>query len=326
MTAQASGSHDLLVVGANPAIDLYYCLDHLQVGDVNRVAAVRAEAGGKANNLARAYRRLGGRPLTTGIAGGDTGRRILDRLTAEGIAHDYVDGDGESRQTVTAVANGVTTVLLEPGPLVNAETLARLEAKVATLASTASAVAIVGSLPPGASKDFLAELVRRARAASAGPVALDTSGEALQVAAFAGPHVIKINADEYERAFRQSARNRSVVEAHFQSLADRGLETLCITDGPRGALIFSTQARFVVRTETDGPISTAGAGDAFLAGFLFALHRGDGLTAAARLASAAAAAALRTVGAGCIEPADVDMALSRTQVLDVGLYFGESPP
>src|SRR5688572_5733653 len=79
--------HDLLVVGANPAIDVYYCLDDFRVGDVNRVTSVRAAAGGKANNLARAHQRLGGRPLTTGIAAGETGKRMLGQLTSEGIAH-----------------------------------------------------------------------------------------------------------------------------------------------------------------------------------------------------------------------------------------------
>ncbi len=53
----AVDARDLLVVGANPAIDVYYCLDRLGVGDVNRVASVRRVPGGKANNLARAYRR-----------------------------------------------------------------------------------------------------------------------------------------------------------------------------------------------------------------------------------------------------------------------------
>lgn len=323
MTAPA---HDLLVAGANPAIDLYYCLDHLRVGDVNRVASVRSAAGGKANNLARAHHRLGGRPLTTGIAAGETGKRILDGLTAEGIAHDYVIGGGESRQTVTLVAAGATTVLLEPGPPVAEASLACLEAKVATLAPSVAAVAIVGSLPPGAPAEYVAQLVLTAREASTAPIAVDTSGEALRLAALTGPHLIKVNVEEYERAFRRSARHRSAVESHFLSLTDRGLETLCLTDGPRGALVLSRRERFAVRTEAADPISTAGAGDAFLAGLLFALHRGDDLTAAAQLASAAAAAALQTVGAGFIDATLVETALSRTRLLDAGAFFAEPRP
>jgi fructose-1-phosphate kinase PfkB-like protein len=197
---------------------------------------------------------------------------------------------------------------------------------VATLAPTVAAVAIVGSLPPGAPADFVARLVLAAREASTGPIAVDTSGEALRIAALAGPHLIKVNVDEFERAFCQSARNRAAVEANFRALAFRGLETLCLTDGPRGALVISGRERFVVRTESVDPVSTAGAGDAFLAGLLFALHRGDGLTAASRLASAAAAAALQEVGAGFIDATLVEALLPLTQVLDVDAFFAESRP
>ena len=316
-------THDLLVVGANPAIDLYYCLDMLRAGEVNRVATVRAAAGGKANNLARAYRRLGGRPLTTGIAAGDTGRRILNRLTSEGIAHDYVVAEGESRQTVTLVSGGQTTVLLEPGPLVSEAAIALLAEKVTVLAPTVSAVAITGSLPPGASAGSVAGFVAAARKSPGVLVAVDASGEALRLAALAGPHLIKVNRDEYERAFDQTVGDFSAIENHLVSLADRGVETLCLTDGERGALVLSRAGRFTVRTEASDPISTAGAGDAFLAGLLFALHRGDGLGDAARRASAAAAAALRQIGAGFIEPADADAALSRTRLLGADAFFAE---
>ncbi|MGH2562217.1 MAG: 1-phosphofructokinase family hexose kinase [Thermomicrobiales bacterium] len=326
MTVPERAAHDLLVIGANPAIDRYYCLDQLRVGDVNRVTSVRAAAGGKANNLARAYRRLGGNPITTGIVAGETGHRILTGLATEGIAHDYVCTDGESRQTVTLLAAGATTVLLEPGPLVPETALDRLVEKVAMLALTVSGVAITGSLPSGAPGDTVARLVRAARTASSGPIAVDTSGEALRIAALAGPHLIKVNVEEYERAFGQPADDPAAVEAHVRSLADHGVEILCLTDGPRGALVLTAQERFAVRTEAPDPVSTAGAGDAFLAGLLLALLRGDELTAAARLASAAAAAALRQVGAGFIEPADVDADLSRTRLLDARSFFAEPRP
>jgi tagatose 6-phosphate kinase len=326
VTSPAFAARDLLAVGVNPAIDVYYFLDQLRVGDVNRVASVRAAAGGKANNLARAYRRLGGNPMTTGIAGGDTGRRILAELAAEGIEHDYVLADGASRQTVTVVAGGTTTVLLEPGPPVAEAALDALAAKVESSSATACAVVVTGSLPPGVPSAYVARLVYAARAASAPLVAVDTSGKALQLAATAGPHLIKVNVDEFERAFRCSGRDLSPVERLFDTLANGGVETLCLTDGARGALVLSATERFVVRTDTAKAVSTAGAGDAFLAGLLFALRRGDSLRDAARLASAAAAAALRTVGAGFIEPSAVEAALTRTQLLDYAVFFAEPRP
>jgi tagatose 6-phosphate kinase len=317
---------DLLAVGVNPAVDVYYDLDRFCPGGVNRVRSVRTAAGGKANNLARAYRRLGGRPLTTGIAGGETGRRVLAGLTEEGIDHDFVSGEGETRQTVTVVTGGSTTVLLEPGPRVESAALDALEGKVTTWATEVPAVAIAGSLPPGAPEPYLARLVQRVRQGSPAFVALDASGGALRLAAQAGPHLIKVNVEEFERAFAQPARDRPGLEGRFGSLLEASVETLCLTDGARGALVMTAADSFVVRTEAGAPVSTAGAGDAFLAGLLFALRRGDGLREAARLASASSAAALAAIGAGFIEPAAVEAALARTRLLDVAAFFAERWP
>jgi 1-phosphofructokinase family hexose kinase len=315
-------TYDLLVVGANPAIDRYYCLDDLRIGEVNRVSLVRAAAGGKANNLARVFRDLGGNPLTTGIAAGQTGRQILDYLTAEGIGHDYVFAEGESRQTVTLSAKCQTTVLLEPGPLVSEEIIASLVAKVGALAQPAVAIAITGSLPAGAPAETVGRLVAATRGTSDAMVAVDTSGEALRLAVKAGPHVIKVNCQEYERAFGQPTDRLEDVEAHFEALTTHGVETLCLTDGPRGALVLNRNDRFAVRTLAPDPLSTAGAGDAFLAGFLMTLLRGGTLQDAARFASAAGAAALRHVAAGFVEPADVDSALACTGLLEADAFTG----
>jgi tagatose 6-phosphate kinase len=317
-----TATYDLLVVGANPAMDRYYCLGNLHIGEVNRVSSVQSAAGGKANNLARVFRNLGGNPLTTGIAAGQTGRQILDDLTVEGIGHDYVFAEGESRQTVTVSAESQTTVLLEPGPLVSEEAIASLVAKVAALALPAAAVAITGSLPAGAPVDTVGRLVAASRETSTAMVAVDTSGEALRLAALAGPHVIKVNREEYERAFGEPTDRLKDVEAHFEVLTMHGVETLCLTDGPRGALVLNRNDRFAVRTPASDPHSTAGAGDAFLAGFVFALLHGRKLRDAARFASAVGAAALRHVAAGFVELADVDSALARTELLEGDAFAG----
>jgi fructose-1-phosphate kinase PfkB-like protein len=159
------------------------------------------------------------------------------------------------------------------------------------------------------------------RAASDVFVAVDASGEALRLAALSGADLIKINSCEFERSFHQSARDRSEVERLYSSLAAAGLSTLCLTDGARGAFILSGQDRFTVRTNVTKLVSTAGAGDAFLAGFLYALHRGDTCPEAARFASAAGAAALQRIEAGFIDRSAVEAALEFTELIDAAAFF-----
>jgi 1-phosphofructokinase family hexose kinase len=325
MTAQADlatrpatappGNHDVLVVGPNAAIDTYYELGELRPGHVNRITSVRDTAGGKANNLARALSRLGGRPLVVGIVAGRRGHYILDELGLEGIACDYVLAEGNSRLNTTLLEAGsrLTTVLLEPGQPVTAEALEALAGKAAAWMEHIHCVVLTGSLPPGGLPDYYARLTRQALAVGA-QVAVDASGEPLRLAALAGPTIIKVNREEFESAFPGASRDWPGLLRQFHALADCGLKTLVLTDGAHGAVVLSEADQFWVRTLVASWVSPVGAGDTFLAGLLFGLGRGDSLRQAACLASAAAAANLQVLGCGDIDAAAAGSFLAHTRV------------
>src|SRR5204862_213298 len=77
-------------------------------------------AGGKGINIARALKRLGVPVVATGLAGGGTGTRIIEELTAEAILNDFVRIDDDSR-TSTAIVDptgGTYTEVNEWGPRV----------------------------------------------------------------------------------------------------------------------------------------------------------------------------------------------------------------
>ncbi len=325
MTPPTDGNarpYDVLVVGPNAAVDTYYSLEALGLGQVNRISTVRDTAGGKANNLARALLRLGGRPLVVGIAAGQRGAFILDELAREGLDHDYVVSDGNSRlnTTLLATAARTTTVLLEPGQPVPAGALEALVARVEHWAPKVGWVALTGSLPRGGQPDLYARLIRQV-ADSRAFVAVDAAGEVLRLAAEAGPGLVKVNLEEFDSAFPGQANNWGRLQQQFQALARGGLQTLCLTAGAHGALVLREHDQFWVQTDVPEWVSTVGAGDTFLAGLLFGLRRGDSLREAACLASAAASANLQVLGCGFIEPQAVHHYLARTQIREAEAFM-----
>ncbi len=315
-------AYDVLVVGANAAVDTYYLLETVDLGQVNRIRSVRDTAGGKANNLARALLRLGGRPLVAGIAAGQRGTFILSELAREGLDHDYVITEGNSRLNTTLLATGerVTTVLLEPGQPIAPEVLEALSHKVVKWTEALGWLALTGSLPAGAPPGLYAQLIQRVNG-SGTFVAVDAAGDALRLAAEAGPSLIKVNLEEFESAFPGQAGDWDRLQHQFQALAQGGLQTLCLTAGARGALCLSQHERFWVRTDVPEWVSTVGAGDTFLAGLLFGLRRGSSLREAACLASAAASANLQVLGCGFIEPERVQHYLARTELLEAEAFM-----
>ena len=108
----------IITVTLNAAIDKTLAVPNFQIGRRHRSSEQRTMAGGKGVNVARALKTLGQPVIATGLAGGATGTRVIEQLTAEAILCDFVR-IGEESRTSTAVidpTSGVQTEVNEIGP------------------------------------------------------------------------------------------------------------------------------------------------------------------------------------------------------------------
>ena len=79
------GLHPVIVtVTLNAAIDRTLTVPNVQLGHRHRASARFTSAGGKGINVARALKRLETPVIATGLAGGRTGRGIVEELAARG--------------------------------------------------------------------------------------------------------------------------------------------------------------------------------------------------------------------------------------------------
>ena len=145
--------------------------------------------------------------VATGLAGGRTGTRIVEELTAEAILNDFVRIGDESR-TSTAVldpTSGTYTEIDEWNPKVTAAELEILVEKLHYLSRGADMVVVAGSLPRGVADGFYAELVREL-ARGGVRVVLDTEGEPLRLGLEAEPWLVSPNQREAEQLVGQDSR------------------------------------------------------------------------------------------------------------------------
>ena len=106
----------VLTVTLNAAIDKRYDVTAVTVGEVQRVARVRASAGGKGLNVARGARLCGQEVIATGFVAGFAGQFITSQVAAQGIRDEFVRVPGESRTCINIIdADGASTEFLEPG-------------------------------------------------------------------------------------------------------------------------------------------------------------------------------------------------------------------
>ena len=296
----------IVTLTPNPSVDRTVSISDLQRGEVHRATATRIDPGGKGVNISRALTAHKARTLAVLPAGGPEGNLLAELLADAGIEVTIVPIGGSIRANLALVEpDGTTTKVNEPGPLLSGSEIGALLAGAeATLSDHPSWMVGSGSLPPGVEHDLYAGLVRRCRDAGV-RVAIDASGPALRHAVTAGPDLIKPNLEELEELVGRSLSTLGDVLGASIDLVTHGVATVVVSLGREGALLVTPSVTALAVAPVPSPLSTVGAGDALLAGYLYATGSGSTPVDALRTGVAWGAAAVSLPGSRMPTPADV---------------------
>ena len=298
----------IVTVTLNAALDRTLTVPHFLRGQRHRASQVLTLAGGKGINVARALKRLDVPVVATGLAGGRTGTRIVEELTAEAILNDFVR-IGEESRTSTAVVDPTEssyTEINEWGPKVTTEELEMLLEKLHYLSRGADFVVFAGSLPRGVEESFYGEAIRDLNRRGV-QVVLDTEGQPLRLGTEAEPYLVSPNQREAEHVVGQELEEEEDFLMALDAMAELGARNVHITL-ESGCYALFREDRQVRRYKALAPsveaVSVVGAGDVLLAQFIAAQLAGKSSEDALRLAVAAGAASTLEVGAGRWDPRD----------------------
>ncbi|MDH5332506.1 MAG: PfkB family carbohydrate kinase, partial [Thermoleophilia bacterium] len=194
----------IVTVTLNAALDRTLTVPIFQVGHRHRSSDVIVLAGGKGINVARALKRLDVPVVATGLAGGRTGIRIVEELTAEAILNDFVRIGDDPRTSTLVIdpTSGTHTEVYEWGPLVTESELAMLMDKLHYLVRGADVVVFAGSLPRGVDESFYAEAVKDVSRRDV-RVVLDAEGQPLRSGIESEPWLVTPNQLEAEQLVGQ---------------------------------------------------------------------------------------------------------------------------
>lgn len=268
----------IITVTPNPSLDRTYEATTIALGEVNRAHVTHIHAGGKGINVTRALTAGGFDSVAVFPAGGSDGDRLVSDLRSLAVPVRPVRVDADTRSNVTlADAAGITTKINAPGAALTAQAVDSLLAALAeeiTRATRAGAVPLVvgaGSLPDGAGTDFYVRVAALAAELGARTV-LDTSGEPLRAAVTAGGlALVKPNDEELaELVGQELVTVADVVDAAHEVMAS-GIDAVLVSLGAHGALLVGPGEPVWAGGSPLVPLSTVGAGDITLAGFLSGL-------------------------------------------------------
>ncbi|MET4093640.1 hexose kinase [Arthrobacter sp. UYCu712] len=305
----------IVTLTANPSLDRTVALPGpLLRGEVQRAISVSQESGGKGVNVSRAL-----------VASGLKTIAVLPGSESDPVLAGLRDGDvpfvalpiGEPLRSNVALTEpgGVTTKINEPGPALSADQQEALIGLLLDHSRGASWVVLAGSLPPGVPADFYATVTRRLRSINDGTdaprIAVDSSGEPLAAAvsgdAAGKPDLLKPNAEELVElaAAAGFATNKTAEEleadpeaaaAAAAAVVRSGVGAVLATLGSKGAVLVTANGAWLATHPPVTAVSTVGAGDSSLAGYLLASSQGNAPVDCLRQAVAHGAAAASLPG------------------------------
>lgn len=266
----------IVTLTAHPSVDLTVTLaGRLERGAVLRADRAHAQAGGKGVNISRAAAAAG--VPTLAVIPADADDAFVHELVAAGVPAQPVGPAGAIRTNITiSEADGTTTKVNSTAGPAERELLAALEQALLAAAQRADWVVLAGSLPPGTPDEWYAELVVSLGRTPA-RVAVDTSNEPLRIltdrlAPGSAPHLLKPNAEELASLTGHGPadleEDPTVAARAARELLDRGVDAVLVTLGAAGAVLATGAGTWHATAPPTTVVSTVGAGDSSLFGYL----------------------------------------------------------
>ena len=287
----------IYTVTLNPAIDKTVVIENLSPGQVNRVASVRVDAGGKGINVSKCLRALGADTVAAAILAGSAGKQLEDMLKALNIPVLQVNVPGQSRTNLKIIdpVKKENTDINEPGPKVMPEDLDALRLMLGSKVKKGDSIVLSGSLPAGVEADLYRVWTTYFRELGAA-VFLDADGEPMAQGIQASPYMIKPNNHELARLLGKEKLSLEEMCSEGKHLVESGIREVVISLGGDGALFVSNEGVFHAEGLSVPVKSTVGAGDSMVAAMVYSKEKGLDRETAIRLAVAMGAASVMQDG------------------------------
>lgn len=295
----------IITITLNPAFDVHYKMKNFQLHRENYVDTMSVFAGGKGINVSRALR-SNGMDSTAFIAfGRENSDRFITMLDANGVRWGGVFCDGRIRENVTihTVGGEETRISLDDFSL-SEPMLNQLYSEMKGVVCKDTIVAFSGRIPRGLSKESVLGFLGNLRATGA-KLCVDCNSFSFPDLLELKPFLVKPNEQEATKFCGAPVGSMEEAVAAAKKIRESGLENVVISMGKDGAAFAGDGMSCVAKVPKITPLSTIGAGDSTVAGFIAAYAEGKNIEQCLINAVSFGTAACLTEGTLPPLPADV---------------------
>lgn len=264
----------------NPSLDYLMDVPQLQVGAINRSQDEQTLIGGKGINVSLLVSRLGLPTCALGYIAGFTGQEIVRQLDAYQCPHQFITLDKGFSRINVKVAGQTETAINGNGPIITEEDLNQLLTHIKSLTAEDTLI-LSGSIPSSLPKTLYASLAAISQEKGV-KVIVDATGQLLQDTLPYGPFLIKPNDEELAELSGQPCQTQESILSAAQALQKQGAQNILVSRGNKGAILITKDGGIFSMGVPKGQlVSSVGAGDSMVAGFItgYYLSHGDWKTA-----------------------------------------------
>lgn len=291
------------------AFDIHADAEKITLNHENIARITDYDAGGKGVNISRALSRFDIDNVAIAAVGEENCDEFIKKLKNENISLQIIGIPGRIRENITIhTEDGKETRISFSGDAAPENLLERVSEITDAVCGEDTVLTFTGRLPDGVSVCAAKEYIKSLQARGV-RVVIDSKSFSLSDIAELRPFLIKPNEEEIaEYTGRVIADFDSAAEA-ARNLNAVGIENVMISLGAGGALLCSQGEVYIAHAPTVKAVSTIGAGDSSIAGFLYAMSKNMSAADCLKTAVAFGSAACLTSGTNPPLPEDVNRLL-----------------
>lgn len=258
----------IYTITLNPAYDVHATARSLSLGRENLAEIRSRDAGGKGVNISRALTYNGVENTAIIVLGRDNCADFKVALDADKMTYIAIETPGRIRENLTIHPEGdKETRLSFSGFSLDNSILVEIDDLI--YADENTVVTFTGSVPSGVDMRVAKAFLKKLKSKGA-KIVIDSRSFTLDDLTDVKPWLIKPNGEEIATYSGKTVKSFDDCLDFARELASRGIENVMISLGEMGALLASEDACITAIPPKIDALSTIGAGDSAIAGFIAA--------------------------------------------------------
>ena len=306
----------IITITLNPAFDVHYKVPGLKLLKQSYATEVVKHAGGKGVNISRTLSFNGVENVSVCVLAVGGGDEFLNSLKGDNLNCIPIYTDGRIRENITLHSNDGETRISCEGFAINKEILTSVLKSIEKEMQKDTIVTFTGRLNDGITNCDAIELLQKIKKLGA-KLIVDCNSFTADDLIKIKPYLIKPNEQEISELLGAELNSVNDVCEIAKKLVSDGVENVIISLGAKGFVFCNKNCLKLVNVPKITPVSTIGAGDSTIAGFIAGMASSMEIDNVLKLSAAFGTAACLAEGTNPPDKTDIERIYKDVRVTNI---------